>query len=341
MTSYEEILQGMLALLPSNVDKREGSVIYDALAPCAFFLAEQGFKLENFTDLVLPDTAIATYLDRAVSAYGVTRKMASAAVRKMVSTGAVAIGTRWGINELVYVVTEQIGEGIYAVECEKEGEIGNQYSGALQAISNVVGISAELTDIITPGTDTESDDALRERFYQKVRNPATSGNAYHYKQWALEVPGVGDAKVFPLDNGPGTVTVLIVDSDKQVDEALETPVAEYIETVRPIGASVTIDSPEVITVNISADILLDGSKTLDEVLTRFKETLAGYLSGLVFTDYRVSYAKVGSTLLNTPGVEDYNNLRLNDTSGNVTIGQKEVPVMGVVNLSEVSVLGTD
>ena len=239
------------------------------------------------------------------------------------------------------MITEHIEGYTYEAECETDGEIGNLYSGTLQPISNVVGISAELTDIITPGADTESDEALRERFYQKVRNPATSGNAYHYKQWALEVAGVGDAKVFPLDNGAGTVTVLIVDSDKQVDESLETAVSEYIETVRPIGATVTVGSPETVTINVSADILLDGSKSLEDVLSALKKELNNYLGGLVFSDYRVSYAKVGSALLNTPGVEDYNNLRLNDTSGNVTISQKAVPVMGVVNLSEVSVLGTD
>ena len=68
MTAYEEILQRMLDLVPGNVDKREGSIIYDAIAPCAFFLAQQYFKLANFIDLVLPDTALEGYLDRAVSA---------------------------------------------------------------------------------------------------------------------------------------------------------------------------------------------------------------------------------------------------------------------------------
>ena len=56
--TYEEILQTMLDKVPGDVDKREGSIIYDALAPCAFFLAQQNFQLDNFVDLVFPDTAI-------------------------------------------------------------------------------------------------------------------------------------------------------------------------------------------------------------------------------------------------------------------------------------------
>ena len=56
--TYEELLQAMLGRVPSNVDKREGSIIYDALAPCAYFLAQQNFQLENYLDLVFPDTAV-------------------------------------------------------------------------------------------------------------------------------------------------------------------------------------------------------------------------------------------------------------------------------------------
>ena len=72
--TYENILQGMLNRVSNDVDKREGSVIYDALAPAAYFLADQYFQLSNFVDLVFPDTAVGEYLDRAVSGYGVNEK---------------------------------------------------------------------------------------------------------------------------------------------------------------------------------------------------------------------------------------------------------------------------
>ena len=104
---------------------------------------------------------------------------------------------------------------MYHATCTTAGDKGNQYSGQLQPITNgIVGITANLTDIITPGTDTESDEALRQRFDVKAQLPVTSGNANHYIQWALEVPGTGAAKAIPLDTGPGTVTVLVVDDKK-------------------------------------------------------------------------------------------------------------------------------
>ena len=114
-----------------------------------------------------------------------------------------------------------------------------------------------------------------------------------------------------------------------------------METVRPIGASITISSPAARTVDVSANIILDGAKTLDDVLAEFKKQLAEYLKSLVFVDYRVSYAKTGSLLLNIEGVQDYEDLKFNNSTGNITVGVKEIPVMGAVNLEEVRTIATD
>lgn len=341
MTSYEDILQGLLDLVPTNVDKREGSIIYDALAPCAFFLAEQDFKLDNFTDLVLPDTAIGEYLDRTVKAYGISRKEATAAVRVMNASAAVELGTRWAINDLAYVVTDYLSDNQYEATCETAGEIGNQYSGTLSPLSNISGVTAELGDIISPGTDVETDEALRERFFAKVQLPATSGNSYHYQQWALAVSGCGAAKVFPLDNGPGTVTVLVVDDDLEVSDILPGQVAEYIEAVRPIGATVTVGSPEQFPVSVTANVTLDGSATIEKVTESFKTALDEFLRGTIFETYRLSYAKISSILLDVEGVEDFDDFLLNDAVANVRLDEKQIPVMGTVVLAEVSELAVD
>lgn len=340
---YDDLLQEMLEKVPSDVDKREGSIIYDALAPCAYFLAQQNFQMEHFIDLVFPDTAVGEYLDRIVLSYGLKRKEATASVRKMKATAEVSLGTRWGINNLVYVVTDRISpdEAVYEVTCEMAGDIGNQYSGALQPISNVTGVSAELTDIITAGTDLETDEALRERLYTKVRLPATSGNAYHYQQWALEVPGAGDAKVFPLADGPGTVTILVIDSNKEISRSLPEEVAAYIETVRPIGATVTVKAPETVNISITANILLDGSRSREQITEDYKKAADQFLKDTIFDTYRISHAKLGSLLLDVPGVEDFEDFLLNSSLGNVTIGEKQIPVLGDVVLTEVSTFGTD
>lgn len=332
--TYENILNDMLSRVTSDVDKREGSVIYDALAPAAYHLAQTYFNLNNFIDLVSGDTAIGEYLDRVVADYGITRKPATYAVRKVETTGAVDVGTRWGLNDTTYEITELITTNEYKAICEQEGEIGNQYTGAMENIDNVSGVTAELTDIITSGTNEETDDNLRARFYVQIQTPSTSGNADDYVNWALEVAGVGDAKVYPLWDGPGTVKVLIVDSNMEVDETLEATVYDYIETVRPIGAAVTVDSPSEKLIAITADVTLDGSETLEDIEAAFIAAVTEYLKSIVFETYIVSYAKIGSLLLDTPGVEDYENLLVNTGASNVTITDSEMPIAGTITLSE-------
>ena len=39
--TFSQILADMLARVPNDLDKREGSIIYDALAPAAVELAEE------------------------------------------------------------------------------------------------------------------------------------------------------------------------------------------------------------------------------------------------------------------------------------------------------------
>ena len=333
--TFEAIMEDMLSRVPADVDKREGSVIYDALAPCAYKLAEMYFQLNNFIDLVSGDTAIGEFLDRVVADYGITRKPPSYAIRKIETTGSVDIGTRWGLNGTTYIITELISENEYKAQCEQFGSIGSQYTGDLENIDNVSGVNASLTDILTSGEDEETDDNLRARFFNQVRSTSTSGNIYDYKKWALEVPGCGDAKVFALWDGPGTVKVLVVDENMEIDPALPAEVYEYIEAVRPIGAAITVESPGEKTINISADVELDGSDTLENVQTKFIFLIAEYLKSTTFEVYTISYAKIGSLLLSVPGVADYSNLTVNSDTENIPISDDEMPIIGTITLTEV------
>lgn len=332
--TYAERLQAFLNKVPRDIDKREGSIIYDAGAPCMYFLTEQDFKLKHFPDLIFGDTAVGEYLDRIVGMYGLTRKRATRAVRRIQTNKAVPVGSRWKINDVVYKITEKSSETLYIAICETSGSVGNLYSGHLQTVSQVTGVTAELTDIVSEGTNTETDEALRERFYIRVRTPATSGNAAHYKQWALEVAGVGSAKVLPLRDGPGTVTVLVVNSNMNANEPLAKKAAEYIETVRPIGATVTVRKPDTVEINISAKVTLAAGTNLETVKETFEKSVDAYLKSLIFDIYKVSSAKIGGLLLDTSGVEDYGGLTINGGNGNVSLTELQIPVIGTATLTE-------
>lgn len=334
--TYEAILSDALSRVTSDVDKREGSVIYDALAPACYKLAEYYAQLNHFADLVFGDTAVGEYLDRFVADYGIARKAAVASVRQVTASEAVTVGSRWAIDDVVYDITEELSENTYSATCETPGAVGNTFSGALSNIDNTSDAAVTLGGILLSGEDEEDDEALRKRFYGKVREPATSGNAAQYRQWALEVPGCGGAKVFPLWNGNGTVKVLVVDDDTMIDPSLPASVSDYIETVRPVGAAVTVDSPAGFRIAVSAAVKLDGSQTLAAVQAAFTAALTESFKNAVFTAYSVSYAKIGSLLLSTPGVADYDTLTVNGGMANLTIPGEGIPICGAVALSEVT-----
>lgn len=324
--TFESILNDMLSKISTDVDKREGSVIYDALAPAAYKLAETYFMLNAFLDLVSGDTAVGEFLDRVVADYGIARKSATYAIRKIETTGEVDLGTRWGIQGLVYTITELISPSTYKAVCEQYGAIGNQYSGALENIDNVNGVIAILTDIVVSGADEETDDNLRTRFYLDLQRPATSGNADNYKQWALDVAGIGDAKVLPLWNGPGTVKVVIVDSDKNpATEQLVQAVHSYIETARPVGALVDIVSAGKQDINITAKVSLASGFTIQSVQNTFINALEKYRKEIAFKDTYLSYAAIGNILFGVDGVADYTDLKLNNEMQNIILGSESIP----------------
>ncbi len=211
--TYENILNDMLSRVPSDVDKRPGSVIYDALAPAAYKLAEAYFMLRNYVDLFFADTAVGEFLSRRTAELGIVRWSATKAIRKIVTTGPVDVGTRWGLEDTTYIIIEKISDTEYKAECEQNGTIGNVYSGPLDIIDNISGVTAELTDILIPGKDEETDESLRKRYFESLAGQPYGGNIADYKQKVTALPGVGGVKVEPVWNGGGTVKLIILDSN--------------------------------------------------------------------------------------------------------------------------------
>ena len=80
--SYEAILQRMLNKIPDTIDKREGSIIYDALAPASAELAQIYLELKNNIDLIFADTAVEEYLDRLCNQIGIIRKESTPAIKQ-------------------------------------------------------------------------------------------------------------------------------------------------------------------------------------------------------------------------------------------------------------------
>ncbi len=340
--SREAIQKAMIAHVPRTIDTREGSIIQIALSPAAWYLEGIYMLLGQMQDNVYADTAVGECLDYICSAHDLNRKAATAAVREGRFNAEVPPGSAFrtisGADSLVFYVGDFLSakDGMYTYEmiCGAVGIVGNAYSGKIIPVTSISGlVSAEIGAIISPGTDEETDDALRKRLLAKIRLPSTSGNKYDYYNWAMECEGVGAAKVFPLADGPGTVKVIIANADMLPAPAeLIKAAADHIEELRPVGANVTVASARERVINVSAKVRLVDGVNLGNVQSAFVAALIEYFHSNAFALSYVSVARIGSILLSTFGIVDYDQLQLNGIEDNVKLEQEEIAVAGAVSL---------
>ncbi|THF78020.1 baseplate J/gp47 family protein [Cohnella fermenti] len=348
----EAIMDRMLARLPADVDKSEGSFFWDALAPIAYELFNSAVWAQEVLRRGFASTTFGAYLDLRGEEHGIARREAQKATGSVKITGAegtvIPAGTLLATeadsatnSASVEFATDAdmaigpSGTALVAVTAAEAGARGNVAALAVKltmiAIAGVTAVSNEAA--MSGGSDIESDEELLVRLLAKIRQPATSGNAAQYRQWALEVPGVGDARVFPLWDGPGTVKLVLADAQRlPANSALVEETRDYVESVRPIGATVTVAPAAAKTVNVAATVSLAAGYSLQEVKDSYEALVADYFRETVFKNSYVSNAKLGTLLLGVPGVLDYSELTVNGAATNAPLADEEIPVLGSVEL---------
>ncbi|MFR4842429.1 MAG: baseplate J/gp47 family protein [Roseburia inulinivorans] len=214
--TYEKIMERMLSRVPDALDKREGAIIFDALAPAAFEMSILYTELETALDQTFADTCQGVYLDKRCMERGITRQPATHAIVQgtFKPTDLDLSGLRFNCGDYNYTVKEPIGNGVYEMVCETAGSLPNGISGQLIPIDYINGLeTAEITAILIPGENEESDEDLRSRYFDTLVSQAYGGNITDYKQKTNAIEGVGGVKVTPVWNGGGTVKLTIIASD--------------------------------------------------------------------------------------------------------------------------------
>lgn len=339
--SKETLINSMLGKIDSSYDKSEGTFFYDVIMPVAIELE----KLSKQTDAILTkgfaDTATGKDLDRIVSEVGIVRKKATKSTGTITVTGIngskIISGEKVSTDSINFIFLEdkKIENNTIdvEVECEIYGTDGNIPIGAIKYFPKTLQGLQTVTnkEALVNGYNEEDDEALRERYYIKVRTPATSGNIYHYKQWCLETTGVGDCRIIPLWNGNGTVKCILINANKKgADSSLIDSVKENIENNRPIGATVTVISALEKEINVTLNLTIEESYNIENIKTSIENTITAYLKDIAFDKTYVSLAKIGSFILDTDGVVDYTELKINESVDNIQITNEEVAVLGQV-----------
>ncbi len=243
-----------------------------------------------------------------------------------------------------------IGAAGTAVGELEAAEVGSAYNIAPGTLSkmyvNVSGLESYVNTQGEGGTDEESDAALFGRVDEARKRPRTSGNGWDYRGWAMEVSGVGEAKVVELVNGAGTVGVTVADSNfEAASPEIVAEVQENIQAKRPAGASVTVASATELEISVIAVVTVSGTSAT-EVQTEFETRLRDYFKTLIQqkyqtiyygpeldTAYTLYYNRVLALLLTIDGVQTFSTLTVNDTTADISIPANSVPVLKEVHVS--------
>lgn len=368
--TYQNILTQMLDQVPATFDKRDTSPIPTALGPAAYALEGFYISLNQVQLAAYIQTATGQALDYLAVIAGLTRYPASAAVRLGIFDMAVPIGSRYstinGADSINFQATaattgETEGDYYFQLTAETPGSIGNEYTGPILPITAIPGLnSAQITDILVPGDDEESDEDFRARIIEALNDRPFGGNIASYRTYIMDIDGVGAVQVYPTWNGGGTVKCSVLGADflpasptlvENVQNAVDPPPNQGLGLgTAPIGAQVTVVAPEELTVNVSATLQLASGYAIGQVQTPIQQAIENYMLSVrqewatpvntTSVEYQanVYVARITAAIVGVPGVVNATNVQLNGGTADLILTEtgatQQVPITGTVTLSE-------
>lgn len=356
--TFDEIMERMLANVPDSLDKREGSVIYNALAPAAIEMQLLYEECALVANEAFADTASLEYLARRAAERGIMHKGATFAVVRgqFEPIGLDLVGYRFALldKDINYTVTEVIEPGAYRLESEADGSAGNNDKGQLIPIySDAVDDDqssrltvAKITGIIDAGIEEEDVEAFRKRYFDSIENQAFGGNIADYKSKLLEQGRVGGVKVYPTWNGGGSVKLVLLNSAYAVPDslfiadmqALVDPETNHGEGkgIAPIGHIVTVEAAAAVAINVAIEVVYAEGFTPEAALPSMQVAVGEYLLALriewgandSLTGSIVRISHIENKLLNLDAILDVQVTGINGFNKNVVLNPNQVPVLG-------------
>lgn len=353
--TFEKLMKDKLTQVGSGVDTREGSIIYDAMAPNSAETEQQYILMDWILEQLSPQTAERPYLlMMANDLRGLVPYGASAAIRKGAFNCAIPRGQRFSLGSYNYVAGDAIaapgsdGKYTYQLVCETAGVCGNKDFGTLLPVTDVPGLTeAVLGDVLVPGEDEEDTEAFRARFRQAVKNIPYSGNKADYQVRCNAVAGVGATKVFRSTNAAGElvggyVTCYIIDADYNVpsDQLVES-VQQAIDPtqdgsgagVAGIGHICTIKGAEGVNIAVTTKLAYSSGYSFVSLKDKLEDAVKQYLlqirkewEGGEKATVRIS--RIEAQLLTVEGIEDAAGTKINGAEANLELTPVQVPLFG-------------
>lgn len=353
--TYDIILQRSLDRVGVDVDKREGSLIMNAIAPVSAEHANIYILLDDIVENGYADTATRAYLIKRCMERGIEPEPATYAVLKGRFNMEIPIGSRFNLDELNYVAMafiESAEDGgtlyyYYQMRCETLGTEGNKYFGELSSIEYLSkDLEGSLVELLIPAENEEDTEILRQRYLNSFDAHPFGGNKQDYVQKTDALDGVGGTVVIPVWNGGGTVKLIIINSDfdiasdtlvKAVEEAIDPDPKGTGEGIAPIGHTVTVVSADRLDINVACTLTLTEGYSLSNITAKVQEEIEEYLlemrkvwekGGLI-----VRVSQIENRILSIEGVIDVRKTTVNGKEDNLVVESSQLPMLGTLEVS--------
>jgi uncharacterized phage protein gp47/JayE len=243
------------------------ALLWEKVLPNSYAATAQG----SWLDLIAKDVDLERHWAQKARGFVTMARDEAAGGAIVIEAGSIVkTQTTAQGEELRYFTTEEaiLPEGqigaLVPVQAEFAGARYNVSEGAITVlvthIYGIDGITNAAGWLADEGSDDETDDSLRERYFLRWNELSTGSTALAYKSWAMRTPGVLDAAVHDLHpRGEGTVDVIITSYDGPPSDSLLAEVAAYIETKRPQCSDVLVKAPTPVPVDIAAALWLPGN----------------------------------------------------------------------------------
>lgn len=341
-----------------NVDKRVGSIIYDALAPVCLELSEAYAKMDILEEQTYLMTATGINLDKRVYDYGISRTKATKALRiaefkkyktdgngnfildannkKILVDMDIPIGYRFAVPENENIIFKYTGklDGYNILECESAGTGGNEHMGTILPISPITDlIQADIVSTYKPAEDEETDTELRARAVASLNYASFGGNIEDYIERVNAIDGVGNTKVFPAWQYNGSVLLSIVDPlYNPITEEFKRNLKEQIDPeentgegigIAPIGHYVTITTPVRQEVDVALSIEFVNTETIETIQEDVEAKIEEYFNSVrqnyaQNTNLTLYRAEIISRVLELPSVLNVTDVKLNNEMNDIT-----------------------
>ncbi|NLR08657.1 MULTISPECIES: baseplate J/gp47 family protein [unclassified Levilactobacillus] len=366
---FDYFMDSMLDDVSDDVDKRQGSIIYDALGPAATQLAEESLQMSGVIRAAYTKTAPGEFLDYRAPERGTVRQAATTAqvLAKFLDSDGSAIGNieigdqfaSVGEEPIFYHVTRVNEDQTAILTTDEVGTAANRYLGQILPVTPNDSLSwAEITAVTVPAKDSETDDHLRERLLSPDAYNAYGGNVADYLDMLSKISDVGAGQVYPTWQGGGTVKLVIVNNELRAASAsLLDQVKQNIDPVEfegqgyglaPIGHAVTVVAPSEVKVAIESTVTTDSQASVSSVESQVKTGIESYFAkrreawddvdkvtgrGYSLTVYR---SQILSEIMRVEGVINATLPTLNGKESDVVMvfndDVSELPVVGEVVL---------